>query len=366
MAGPSPDFGPGAPPRRRRGRPRPGRAGRRPGGLGGPGVVAGRAAAGPLGRAPGWSRSRPAGAPGDRRGSGPGRGHPDPPGVRRPVRPPGDGPEPQGRGVRDPPGGHAPDHPPAPGGRAGQAPLGVPSRGRDGPRPGPAMEAEGLAASADVVQRPPAQPASGVSGSPPTAWRATSTPTATGSPGARAWRRSWAGWPSASGSGSGPPASEPGPRPAGLSLHELVTLASIVEKEAALADGAAGDRGRLLEPLEAGHAPPGRPDRLLRAGRKGAPTRADLQVDHPFNTYRNRGLPPGPIANPGRARWRRFWPPPRSPTSTSSPSTAAQHDFSTTLEEHIQAVGAISPVPPPALNGPLGAPDACALRGAML
>ena len=91
-------------------------------------------------------------------------------------------------------------------------------------------------------------------------------------------------------------------RQRGLSLHQLVTLASIVEKEAALAAERPViarvflNRLRLDMPLQ---ADPTVAYALAKEGR--APTREDLQIDHPFNTYRNRGLPPGPIGSPGRA-----------------------------------------------------------------
>ena len=69
-----------------------------------------------------------------------------------------------------------------------------------------------------------------------------------------------------------------------------------------------------------------------------APTRADLLVDHPFNTYRRRGLPPGPIASPGRAAIEAVLAPARVPYLYFVSIDARQHHFSVTLEEHQEAV----------------------------
>jgi UPF0755 protein len=85
-----------------------------------------------------------------------------------------------------------------------------------------------------------------------------------------------------------------------LSVHELLTLASIVEREAVAREElrviAAVFWNRLdrAMPLQADPTV----QYAVRKERK-ALTRADLQVDDPYNTYRHTGLPPGPIASPG-------------------------------------------------------------------
>jgi UPF0755 protein len=128
-------------------------------------------------------------------------------------------------------------------------------------------------------------------------------------------------------------------RQRGLSLHQLVTLASIVEKEAALAAERPViarvflNRLRLDMPLQ---ADPTVAYALAKEGR--APTREDLQIDHPFNTYRNRGLPPGPIGNPGRPAIDAVLEPANAPYLYFVAIDDRAHHFSTTLEEHNQAV----------------------------
>jgi len=89
---------------------------------------------------------------------------------------------------------------------------------------------------------------------------------------------------------------------AGLSLHELVTIASMIEREARVADERPLISSVIHNRLEQGtrleidatieYVLPGNRFRL---------SNEDLQLESPYNTYRNAGLPPGPIANPGLA-----------------------------------------------------------------
>ena len=88
----------------------------------------------------------------------------------------------------------------------------------------------------------------------------------------------------------------------GLTVHQLLTLASIIEREAVERDemrtisAVFWNRLKINMPLQAD------PTVQYATGKeRRALTRADLAMDHPFNTYRRPGLPPGPIASPGLA-----------------------------------------------------------------
>ena len=94
-------------------------------------------------------------------------------------------------------------------------------------------------------------------------------------------------------------------REQGLTVRQVVTLASLVEKETAVGDErpmvAAVYRNRLRigMPMQ---ADPTVIYALERAHRyDGNIRRDDLDFASPYNTYRNPGLPPGPIAAPGKA-----------------------------------------------------------------
>ena len=94
-------------------------------------------------------------------------------------------------------------------------------------------------------------------------------------------------------------------REQGLSVREVVTLASLVEKETALPEErplvAAVYRNRMKVGMGM-QADPTVIYALQQAGQyDGNISRADLQFDSPYNTYRYVGLPPGPIAAPSRS-----------------------------------------------------------------
>ncbi len=97
----------------------------------------------------------------------------------------------------------------------------------------------------------------------------------------------------------------------GMTLHEVVTLASIIEREALLADERPIIASVFLNRLEAGialYADPtvqfaiteGLDERPADGWWKRELTVDDLAFDSSYNTYIVAGLPPGPIANPGR------------------------------------------------------------------
>jgi UPF0755 protein len=74
---------------------------------------------------------------------------------------------------------------------------------------------------------------------------------------------------------------------------------------------------------------------MQRAGTwSGNITRADLAMDSPYNTYRYRGLPPGPIANPGRASLEAAVKPADVPYLYYVSRNDGSHAFATTLDEH--------------------------------
>ena len=124
----------------------------------------------------------------------------------------------------------------------------------------------------------------------------------------------------------------------GLSIHQMVTLASIVEKEAARPDerpmvaAVYLNRIRLGIPLQ---CDPTVIYALQLAGKyNGNLRRDDLMFDSPYNTYRYPGLPPGPIASPGRAALEAAIHPADVDYLYFVSRNDGSHAFARTLDEH--------------------------------
>ena len=125
----------------------------------------------------------------------------------------------------------------------------------------------------------------------------------------------------------------------GLSVHQVVTLASVIEKETARPDerslisGVFYNRLRRKIPLQSD------PTVIYALNEfDGNLRKKDLLLENPYNTYRVLGLPPGPIANPGKASIHAaLYPAPTKYLYFVSRNDGS-HEFSATLAEHNHAV----------------------------
>lgn len=121
-------------------------------------------------------------------------------------------------------------------------------------------------------------------------------------------------------------------------VREVVTLASIVEKEAQVDDERPVIAGVYDNRLTRGialYADPTVIFALKLLGRwDGNLRRADLQVDSPYNTYRYPGLPPGPIASSGLASLKAAAKPAQVPYLYFVSRNDGTHVFAETLAEH--------------------------------
>lgn len=121
--------------------------------------------------------------------------------------------------------------------------------------------------------------------------------------------------------------------------YELLILASIIEKETGQTDERAMVAGAFVNRLRKGIRLQTDPT-LLYALEPGATrlTRAELRRDHAYNTYTRHGLPPTPIALPGKAAIRAAANPAETDALFFVSRNDGTHHFSRTYAEHREAV----------------------------
>jgi len=135
-------------------------------------------------------------------------------------------------------------------------------------------------------------------------------------------------------------ASLPKTEQAGLSRHQVLTLASVVEKETGQAQERPLIARVFLNRLELGMRLQSDPTVIYGLGDafSGNLRRKDLRTPSSHNTYVIPGLPPGPICSPGRAALAAVLAPAQSNALYFVSRNDGSHVFSTTLAEHNRAV----------------------------
>jgi UPF0755 protein len=128
-------------------------------------------------------------------------------------------------------------------------------------------------------------------------------------------------------------------------VQKTVTLASIIEKETAVPDErpevASVYANRLAAHIPLQADPSVIYAELLSGTYGGALHHDDMQFDSPYNTYRHSGLPPGPIANPGKSSLAAALHPAQTQYFYFVSDGNGHHRFANSLEEHNRNVAAL-------------------------
>jgi UPF0755 protein len=128
-------------------------------------------------------------------------------------------------------------------------------------------------------------------------------------------------------------------------LHRTVTLASIIEKETSVPDErpevASVYQNRLNDRIPLQADPSVIYAELLQGHYSGALHHDDMSFNSAYNTYHHIGLPPGPIANPGKSSLIAAMHPGETKFLYFVSDGNGHHNFSSTLEEHNRNVAAL-------------------------
>jgi peptidoglycan lytic transglycosylase G len=127
-------------------------------------------------------------------------------------------------------------------------------------------------------------------------------------------------------------------------VQRIVTLASIIEKETAVPEERPVVASVYYNRMEKNIALQADPSviyaEMLQGSYQGVLHHADLQDDSPYNTYKHRGLPPGPIGNPGKSSLEAAMHPAVTDYYYFVSDGKGHHRFAHDLEEHNRNVAA--------------------------
>ena len=125
-------------------------------------------------------------------------------------------------------------------------------------------------------------------------------------------------------------------------MRDVVNLASMVELEAVYAEEQPKIAGVFLKRIAIGM--PIQSDTTIQyilGAQKEVITFKDTEIESPYNTYQNMGLPPGPIGSPGIKAIKAVLEPETSDYLYFVAEKDGHHHFSKTYDEHLQAINKI-------------------------